>query len=460
MRVLLVQPPVHPAGDRSVLLPPLGLAYLAAVAREAGHEVDLIDARAAGLSVDDLRDRAPAGRYDLIGLTGTTPGAAGLEAAARALAGRGHTLIAGGPHATAVPGDLFEAAPAIDWIARGEAEALLLEVLEALEQGRALDRIEGLAAPGAPGRIRSPEDDLDRLPWPARDLLPREAYRHPLARAHPLTSMISSRGCTQACLFCDRSVSGRTWRARSAGLVVAEMLALAAEGYAELMMYDDDFLADEERAGEIAEALAVAGAPLAWSCEARPVARDARLYRELRAAGCQRIAFGVDAATAAGLRELNKNLDPDEAAGALAAAREAGLQTLAYFVIGLQSEPPAADHALARACELDPDFAQFSALSPYPGSPLYKLARDRGLLRSDPGASGPADLGASRPYVALGDWDGRQLSAALARAYSGFYGRPGYLLRRLIRVRSPAELVGLTRGANRLAAWRGGRAAG
>lgn len=461
MRLLLIQPPAQPPGDRSVLLPPLGLAYLAAVAREAGHAVDLIDARAARMNTDALRAAAPAGRYDLIGLTGTSPAAEGLAAAAAALHGRSHALVAGGPHATAAPEALFRAAPQLDWVLRGEAEESLLEALEALEQGGgALDAVEGLARPEAPGRIRAPVAELDRLPWPARELLPVEVYRHPLARARPLASLISSRGCEHSCLFCDRSVSGRRWRARSAGAVVAEMLALAAEGYGELMVYDDDFLADDDRANEIAEALAVAGAPLPWSCEARPVARAPELYTRLRAAGCRRIAFGVDAGTAAGQQELSKRLDLGEVAGAFAAARAAGLETLAYFVIGLQSEPPGQAHALMRAREIDPDYVQFSALSPYPGSPLFKLATDRGLLADDPRARGPADLGHTRQYVALGGWDGPQLSAALARAYAGFYGRPGYLLRRLARLRSTTELIGLGRGAMRLAAWRTSRGLG
>jgi len=450
LRLLLVNPPLPSGLSSNFLLPPLGLAYLASVASSSGHEVSILDCPALGIEMDDLAGHVQPGGFDIIGLTGTFQQAKEVADAAQILGAKSKFLIAGGPYATSAPEDFFSRVSKVDLLVRGEAEDLLPELMSTLERGDDPSNLDGVALPNRPAAIRRPGPNPDRLPRPARWMLPWKNYRHPLAESKPIATMITSRGCSHACTFCDRSVTGNRWRAREPDDVVDEMLELVAAGYRQTIIYDDDFLADPERAAKICEGLCMAGSPISWSCEARPEKRDKALYKFLKRAGCRQIAFGVDAGTQTGLDELKKGLDVNEIEIEFRHAKESNLDILAYFIIGLESEPPLRLDCLKYALKLDPDFAQFSVLEAYPGSSLWRKWRGMERDVEQKAVLGPADLGPGRKNVY---YPANVLKKALKRSYIGFYARPGYMLRRMAGVSSLVQLSGLVQAAERLASW-------
>jgi anaerobic magnesium-protoporphyrin IX monomethyl ester cyclase len=434
MRVLLLRPPRRDRRDVGLAVPPLGLCYLAGALRHAGLRVQLLDARAEGLGWRGLGERIRVARADLVGITAASP-VADLAARAAAVA-RPHCrwLLLGGPHPTATGAAVLDAIPQLDASIEGEAELSGPVALRWLEAGARGDPPPGLRLRGRPFRAATPPRDLDALPAPARDLLPRRGYHHLLASRRPMTTALTSRGCPHACTFCDRAVGGARWRARSAGHVLAELAGLAAEGVRFVHFYDDNFTHDRARVMTLCHGLERRGLDLRWNCEARVDGVDLEMLRAMRRAGCELVAFGVESAWEPSLRALGKGFDRAAVERAFAAARRAGLRTLAYAILGSPGEGRAQLDATLRFCRhLRADFVQFSTLSALPGSALAPDGEGhdvRSFLDSDQARRVLTDL----PPDELSRW--------LRRGWAGFYLRPRSLLR-------------LSQAAIRSGAWRG-----
>jgi radical SAM superfamily enzyme YgiQ (UPF0313 family) len=172
-----------------------------------------------------------------------------------------------------------------------------------------------------------------------------------------------------------------------------------------------------------------------------------------------RVHFGVETGDPDILKALIKGITLDQARAAFIAARAAGLETLAYFMVGLPGETAATvARTAALAAELDPDFVHFSALIPFPGTPLYADALSYGIIKRDVWAE---FAGNPTPDFAPPLWEqnlnAAEIGAALAGLYRGFYRQPRVILRRLKQVRS---LSGLLRGARmgaRILSLKGGK---
>jgi radical SAM superfamily enzyme YgiQ (UPF0313 family) len=434
MRVLLVQPPRRDARDPSLAVPPLGLCHVAASLRQAGHDVAILDARAEGVGWDRLGDRFAHARADAIGVTAQSP-IRDLAARACALA-RPHArwLLLGGPHPSAVGAAVFGEIPGLDLAVEGEGEQSAPAALAWLASGAAADPPAGVRAPGRPFRPRLPPEHLDDLPPPARDLLPRHGYHHLLATDRAWATLVGSRGCPHACTFCDHSVAGRRWRARSAASLVAELTALRAAGVRHVHFYDDGFCHDRDRVLEICARLRALDLGLTWNCEARVDSVDAGLLRAMAGAGCQLVAFGVESASDATLDRLGKGFCIADTERAFAGARAAGLRTLAYVILGSPGEGLAdALRTLTFVRRLGADFVQFSSLAALPGAPLSAVSRPLAEVR------GVLDADLCREV--LTDLEPAALRRLLGRGWAGFYLRP-------------APLARLARAALRSGAWR------
>jgi len=447
MRVLLVQPPRRDARDPSLAVPPLGLCHVAAALRAAGHEVALLDARVERVGWDRLAARIAAARADLVGVTAASP-VSDLAARTCALA-RPHArwVALGGPHPSAVGEAVFAQIPGLDLTVEGEGEESAPAALAWLADGVRGDPPAGVRVPGRAFAPRPPPERLDDLPLPARDLLPRRGYHHLLARGRWAT-LVGSRGCPHACTFCDRSVGGSRWRARSAASLVEEVAGLAAAGVRHVHFYDDGFCHDRARVLAFCEGLRARGVRVTWNCEARVDTVDAALLAAMAGAGCRLVAYGVESASDATLRRLGKGFTRAEVERAFDLARAAGLWTLAYVILGCPGEGrEGALATLAFVRHLRADFVQFSSLAALPGAALHRAPEPRTVVR------GPLDADARREVVT--DLDPAVLRGLFARAWAGFYLRPTSLA----RLAGAALRSGAWREAPRLAVAAGAWAA-
>jgi radical SAM superfamily enzyme YgiQ (UPF0313 family) len=280
--------------------------------------------------------------------------------------------------------------------------------------------------------VAPPIAALDELPQPAYDLLEPRLYSSVLTDARPVAIAITSRGCPYRCSFCSRSVTGKRFRPHGAAYVLETFALLQKLGFAAVLIYDEVFTIDRRRVLDICAGLRQRGRGLPWMARATAPSVDEELLREMAAAGCEWITFGVEAGDTRVLKRLNKALDLTRAREVFAAARRAGLKTLAYFMVGNPEETAAEVDASERLLlELDPDMAHVSVYTVYPATALYDEGLQAGLF---------GDVWrefARRPTMDFAPplWPGplsrEQRFAAVRRIYRRFYLRPKRIRREL-----------------------------
>ncbi len=456
MKIMLINPPALGSRPDDITAPPLGLAYLAAVLLEAGHEVELIDAFALGMGFNKLERKLEESRPDLVGVGGMTPI---IDSAFQTLSlARKYTdyLVLGGAHASAIGSDVFEEAPDLDALLIGEAEHSFAKLVECLEsKGKDADlNIPGVLIPGRDATERPLIEDLDALPIPARQLLPNKRYRHPILSGGPVATMITARGCPFQCIFCDKSVSGNRFRARSADSVLDEMQNIVLQtGISRIIIYDDLFTLDKQRVVEICQGILERDLKIRWKCEGRVGRVDPQTLVMMKRAGCEVIAYGVESGNPRALEYLRKGVTLDQIQDTFAITRAAGIKTLGYFILGIPVESFEDElETIKFARKLKADYAQFGVLSPFAGTELYQEAQAKGWYREGR-ARGPAEQGTRRPMLITEEWTEDRIDRILSRAHRDFYYRPAYILRRLRSLASMDEFRANVLAALKLAWW-------
>lgn len=386
LRVFLISPPYRrPQGEHlSKTWAPLGIAYLAAVLRMHGAQVRVLDAVAEELTVDQVVAEAEAFRPDILGVSvvAATYGTA-VEIGRRAKAWPCPPLVvAGGPHVTFDDGILRTRA--VDVVVRGEGEVTLWELACCVKAGRPIDgTITGISYLEGEEVLRTPDrpliDNLDQVPFPAWDLLPMDRYTY---KHKQVASLVSSRGCTFTCAYCNEpQMWRRRWRARSPENVVDELQRLVAAYQPSLVLFlDDMFTMDKQRAREICREIRRRNLSLRWGCQTRVDRVDPDLMAEMKAAGCTTIGFGVESSDPEILARAGRYTPPELIRDSIRAAQRLGIRTIGYFIIGLPGDTEETiDRTIDFALELNLDEAWFTALSPYPGTPFYEHAEEYGL---------------------------------------------------------------------------------
>ena len=339
--VLLIYPFFRRRLDRSRFrFPPLGIAYVAATLREAGYDVDVLDCTFR--SRDEAVRQALAAEPDVVGIYCMTTMLEDCLGFARALRGRCRLLVAGGPLPTCEPAAFL---PYFDVVVRGEGEQTMLDVLAAQEAGADLASVPGVmsrpaqpaeasgaaysktgAAADAPPRPFA--SDLDRIPFPARDLLPNRQYIEfgRKSYGYSITTVMSTRGCPFRCEFCSNVVFGDSYRERSPRNVVDEVEQALALGYDRISFADDVFTLNRRRVLEICEEIRRRDLHFSWECLGRVDAFDHETARAMKAAGCFRIFFGIESGNDRILALMDKRITTAQAEGAVLAAHRAGLE--------------------------------------------------------------------------------------------------------------------------------------
>ncbi len=399
LRVCLVNPPVTRTERYGTLasggssLPPLGLAWLGAVAESAGWEAVILDAEAEGLSAEQTAIRVLETGPALLGLTATTLSAGrAAEVASLVREGgyRGPVLL-GGAHASAVPRQTLERWPLFDCLVIGEGERTFEELLSVVRETGGLPRgalggIDGVAfrAEGnGEGEVvltarRAFVEPLDNLPDPAWHLLPPlHRYYQPSAlrrRSSPASSLVTTRGCSGRCTFCDRRVFGRRIRSFSAGRILSMVRKLRRGwGIRDVAFYDDNFLADKERLRRLAPLLArEAEEGLTWSCNARADVIDEEVADLIAEAGCWQVSIGVESGVQSILDACAKDVELSTIERAVEVLSRRGIRTKGFFIFGFPEDTEeTVEQTIRFALSLPLDDFQVSFLTPFPGTALY-----------------------------------------------------------------------------------------
>ncbi|GAP38258.1 B12-binding domain-containing radical SAM protein [Piscinibacter sakaiensis] len=368
----------------------LGPAFLAATLRAQGHGAGFFRVTTA-VGLDEVRAAVAREQPDLIGVSVTTRQ---WLRARDLLAGlREHVdvpVILGGLHATFSPEEVLRH-PGIDYVCLGEGEAALLELVEALREGRALrdarlGRIRNIWARGGlrPG-LRPPIEPIDAIPFAARDLLDER---------WGVVHVSTQRGCPFPCTYCgarmyDELYAGEDGpaygRRRSHGNVLAELRALRDAGALNYVIFlDDTFTIHHPWVREFCRRYPQeVGRP--FSLHARVETVNPRMLQELAAAGCRLIVYGVESGSPRVRREImQRSASNQRFVDVFRWTREAGIGVTANYILGTPGETVAEmEETLALHRRLQPDDFGFFVFYPYPGTALFTLCRERGYLPDD-----------------------------------------------------------------------------
>lgn len=458
MKILLINPPAKNEiiGCNPPIIksergfdPPLGILYIAGyIKKYSGHEIKIIDAQVERLSYDELKERIKQFFPEIIGITTMTFTLLDVMETikiAKEVCPQAKIAL-GGPHVHIFPEETINLKN-VDYVIVGEGEETFFQLAKNIGNNEALKKISGLVFKENGKIVNTGIKDycanLDNLPFPPREMLPYEKYFSLLAKEEPITTMFTSRGCPFRCSFCDRPTMGKIFRKRTAQNVVDEMEQCLKLGIKEIFIYDDTFTVDKNRVIEICEEILKRGLKFGWDIRARVDTVDENLVNLLKKAGCRRIHYGVEAGTEKILKVLNKNITLDKVTNAFKITRKAGIETLAYFMIGSPTETREDILATIKfAKKLNPDFTQITLLTPFPATKIYQQALVEKVFENDywrEFAKNP-QLGFKTRYWTK-ELSNKELQEMLVYAYKQFYVRPGYIFNRLLRIRSFSELL-------------------
>lgn len=397
-RILLINPPVDfsvfysdmDLSDTKSSSPPIGILHLASMARAWGYSVQVLDAHAEGSTPDDIRRILDDFKPQFVCLTAMTimiDAAASIASLVKEHDTSITTLI-GGVHVTAEPEETLRRYPSFDYAVVGEGEIVLLDFL----QGNHPSTVKSLVWRNGEKITVNPRRefyrDLDDFPFPAFDLVGAKLFSH--YRLSPFGTkkfrsigLVTSRGCSGLCTFCDLGVVGRGYRIMTADYLIDNLNRLNQDyDVNDLLFYDDMFTGNRKRLEAFCHAMIRVGRPFSWSCCSRvDFVQYLDIIELMRDAGCHTIEFGVESGCQRILDSMRKNVTKEKIAHVIDTATKAGITTKANFILGHLGEThESIEETIEFACSLNVNYVQHTHLIPLPGSEIHSMAHKYGTF--------------------------------------------------------------------------------
>ena len=457
-RVLLVIPSQFNVYGTKIkpAYPALGVMWIAAMLERAGHACEIIDMDADDADLDTILDRLAAGTFDILGLTAVTPTYPNaVEIAAASKARFPHIpIILGGIHATVDPLPCARE-PVFDFVAVGEAEVTAVELVDAI-MAKASDfsAVKGLVYRDATGNVvasgaRALVPDLDDYPYPALHLIQHLGKYHPPdATVFPAAPIMVSRGCPGQCTYCQtKNIFGRRTRFRSPENVIGEIRRLVHEhGVREIHFLDDVITANKKFVRAFCDLLKKEPYKLRLQVAngLRADMVNEEILVALRDVGLSNVGFGVESGNERVLKIIKKGISKDQVRKAVKTAKSIGLETWAFFLFGLPGDTEESIRdTVDFAIELNPKYAKFAILKPFPGSEAYYQLDEKGLVDTrDYSLYGVY----TPPVHHLETVSQERIFALQQQAVRRFYLRPSKMLEHARDIRSLGKFVSFVRG--------------
>ncbi len=401
-RILLVHPlgyQVEAAGSDisriANIMPPLGLASIAAFVEQRGIKASLIDCYARPAESERMiRETLLAERPAFIGFSCTTANfldGVRLAELAQSILPEIQTVF-GGAHVSALKEAVLRDYPAVDFVVVGEGELTMAELIKAGASGA--PSVSGLVCRSDDGTplftgFREQGLELDSLPFPAYEKLAGfpEVYQLPIFNypKTPNTSCISSRGCPYACSYCDRSVFRRSFRYNSAAYLYEHLRYLKERfGIRHVNFYDDQFTFNRQRVEEFCRLMVEKPLGMTFNCAVRAEHIDAELLRLMKAAGCWMASLGIETGDEELLAQHRQNANLQMLADKIRLIKKAGIRTKGLLMMGLPGET---EESIRKSMEyvfsLPLDDFNLAKFTPFPGSPIYENIHELGTFDED-----------------------------------------------------------------------------
>ena len=478
--VLLIHPPSTIAerygkedmGEFGGDLIPLGIASLAGFLREKGYGVGVLDCPALRIDADKVYEIIVNKDPAIIGFSTTTYSLARAVEIGKKIRNKlpNKLTVVGGSHANVAGIETANQYDIFDIISYGlDGEYIMHQIVNEysikkfdrdsfLQDFVMLEKIKGIiykknnvVIKNLPSEIIN---DLDELPLPARDLFPMERYI-PVPHHYkklPLTNMLVIRGCPYFCTFCDQA--GTKTRRRSPQKVIDEIKHCVEKyGVKEISFWDDTLSYHKKWMKEFLDLLMKADLDICWSCFAAVNTVDEEILKLMSKAGCWNIFYGYETGVevlAKNMLTHRKNRDFEKMKQVAQWTKNAGIEVIGSFVIGLPGETPElARQTVQNAIELDPDYAQFAIACPYPGTQLAKEIKQGkwGKFVSNELEEYTTE---SVTWLPSGYSSVKELEDMQRYAFRKFYLRPSYIFKRILKLRSLEDLKRHIKGATGL----------
>lgn len=463
IKIVLVNPPyvnfegIKESAGHAV---PLNLLYLAAYLREnTDCKVSTLDAEILGLSYIDIEKKLRIENPDVVGITSPTPAMKHVIRIAEITKkiNPNCIVIVGGPHPTALPKQTARI-PNIDFVVIGEGELTLLELVNAIKSKETLFKhIDGLAYKFHDKIIltnpRALIQNLDSIPFPARDLVDLKLYHSAptkkVSSSESSASLLTGRGCPYNCIHCiSKIIWQRKYRARSPKNVVDE-IEECVEKYnlTEFNFYDDTFTLFEDQVINICKEIRKRRLDISWICMGRVNNISRNMIREMKNAGCKKIAFGIESGSQQVLNVMRKNITLGQACKAVKIAKDEGIDVHGSFMLGNIGETrKTIKETIKFAKELNTDSATFFITTPYPGTDLYKIALEKGYITQDTKWEDFAPLTKSLPPLVQDSLTQEELLKLQKEAFREIYLRPRFIFNKLLQIHSFQDVKSVLEG--------------
>lgn len=369
---------------RSSMWPPLGLAYLAAIAQKKGHAVRIIDGEAENIPVNKMIKQINAFKPDIIGITASTPFyhiavelAKDLKQVDVAV-----PVVVGGPHITILKEKAFS--PFFDYAFIGESERSWSKFLDCYESGEDISGIKGLLYrkgkdiifTGAPELI----DDIDSIPIPARHLLKVKNYNLGMVRGRKnFTTIMTSRGCPFKCIFCSTEVFGYRVRRRPVQSVINEMKSVISEfNIRHFNILDETLTLDRNYILQLCAMMEKEKLSITFDGGTRANLVDEELISVMAKNGLIRMAFGLEAVDPRMREIIRKEISLECYSKANQLTNKYGIETLNSVILGLPGETRQTAERTLNFLKNAREIHQvsISIAVPYPGTELCKMAKN------------------------------------------------------------------------------------
>ncbi|MFZ5573411.1 MAG: B12-binding domain-containing radical SAM protein [Thermodesulfobacteriota bacterium] len=437
------------------LVPPLGLCYISSYLKNLSIKSKIIDANALNLKEEEIIGLLAKYRPRAVGISATTPTIVKAYETIDCIKSffPGMVVIIGGPHPSALPRQTLEENKNIDIVVKGEGEITTRELVAAIKKNEGYRGIKGIIyREGTEIRVNPQRErivDIDQLPFPDRSDLPIHKYRPSIKwyQRTPFTTIMTSRGCPNDCIFCaSKNILGRTVRFRSPENVIAEIKLLIEQfGIKEIIFYDDTFTHNKKHAQRICECMLREKLDITWGCLSRVDKVDKPLLELMKKAGCHILSYGVESGNQEMLRRMRKKTKLEQIREAIKATTEAGIDISTSFVFGVPGETKASmEETIRFALEIDPLFAQFYRVVPFPGTDLFTM-----YLEQNAGEKIKwqefLEVGNSDNLIKLDTITTADFNRLLKESYKRFYLRPSKILKILYKMSTPYKIQGLLR---------------
>jgi anaerobic magnesium-protoporphyrin IX monomethyl ester cyclase len=425
-KILFITPPYH-AGVVEVAgsWVPLYMVYLAGATRHAGYDTEIYDAMTKNVDYDEIKQKIRESRPDFVAVSAFTcssPDAVKVVELAKRVDHDIKTVL-GGVHPSFMYEEMFAGSDSIDYIVRGEGEDTIVELLDAVTNGKNLKDVKGIVYKDGDSPVVTPQrplmDDLDGLPM-AWDLLDWEDYIYYILPGSRLGAVCTSRGCDKDCTFCSQQKYWmKTWRARSPEDIVREMRTLHDEFGVNVVLLTDEYpTPDRERWEKLLDLLIKEEMDMKILMETRAadIIRDADIMDKYKKAGIIHIYVGTEATEQESLDYIKKDLSTEESKKAIDLLRNVGIITETSMILGFPEET---EDSIARTLELaiklNPDFGHFLAIAPWPYSDIYDDLKDY-IVEKDYRKYNLID-----PIIKPKDMTLKDLDKAIVDCYRAFY---------------------------------------